>query len=144
MSDTLIWLAIAIGIAAALYSSVGHGGSSAYIALMALAGLAPADIRPVALVLNILVAGLGAVRYLRAGRFDWNVFWPFAVTAVPAAFFAGRVEVPEQIYRPLLAVALTAAALRYLLWPQIDAEKKAKTPSKMVALAAGAALGALA
>lgn len=144
MNDTLIWLALAIAVAAALYSSVGHGGASAYIALMALAGLAPADIRPVALVLNILVAGLGAARYLRAGRFDWNVFWPFAVTAVPAAFFAGRVEVPEQIYRPLLAVALAAAALRYLLWPRIDAEKQSKTPNTIVALAAGGALGALA
>jgi hypothetical protein len=69
MGDTLIWLALAVGFAAALYSSVGHGGASAYIALMALAGLAPAEIRPVALVLNILVAGLGAFRYVHAGRF---------------------------------------------------------------------------
>lgn len=144
MGDTLIWLALAVGFAAALYSSVGHGGASAYIALMALAGLAPAEIRPVALVLNILVAGLGAFRYVRAGRFDWNIFWPFAVTAIPAAFFAGRVEVPEEVYRPLLAVALTAAAVRYLLWPQIDALKPSKAPGKAVALAVGAALGVLA
>jgi len=144
MSDALIWLALAIGVAAALYSSVGHGGASAYIALMALAGLAPAEIRPVALVLNILVAGFGAFRYWRAGRFDWDVFWPFAIAAIPAAFFAGGIEVPEPIYRPLLATALAAAALRYLLWPQIDAEKPSKAPSKIISLAAGATLGALA
>ncbi len=144
MSEAPIWLALAIGLAAALYSSVGHGGASAYIALMALAGLAPAEIRPVALVLNILVAGLGAYRYLRAGRFDWNVFWPFATAAIPAAFLAGRVELPEQIYRPLLAAALAVAALRYLVWPQIDAGKPSKPPNKVIALAAGAALGALA
>ncbi len=144
MTDTLILLALAIGAAAALYSSVGHGGASAYIALMALAGLAPEEVRPAALVLNIVVAALGAVRYLRAGRFDWNVFWPFAVTAIPAAFLAGRIDVPEQVYRPLLATALGAAALRYLLWPRIDAIKPSKAPRKIVALPTGAALGALA
>lgn len=144
MSDTIALLALAIAAAAALYSAVGHGGASAYIALMALAGLAPEEIRPAALVLNIVVAGLGAVRYLRAGRFDWNVFWPLALTAIPAAFLAGRIDVPEHIYRPLLAFALGAAALRYLVWPRIDAIKPSKPPGKVVALAAGAALGALA
>lgn len=144
MTDMLIILALVIGVAAALYSSVGHGGASAYIALMALAGLAPEEVRPAALVLNIVVAGFGTVRYLRAGRFDWNVFWPFAVTAIPAAFFAGRIEVPEHVYRPLLAAALGAMALRYLLWPQIDAIKPSKAPRKSVALPIGAALGALA
>ncbi len=144
MTETILLLAMAIAAAAALYSSVGHGGASAYIALMALVGLAPEEIRPAALVLNIVVAGLGAFRFLRAGRFDWNVFWPFAITAIPAAFFAGRVDIPEHIYRPMLAVALAAAALRYLVWPQIDAIKPSKPPRKIVALPAGAALGALA
>ena len=144
MPDTLFLLALAIAAAAALYSSVGHGGASAYIALMALAGLAPEEIRPAALVLNIVVAGFGAIRYLRAGRLAWDAFWPFAVTAVPAAFLAGRIEVPAHLYRPLLAAALAAAALRYLLWPQIDASKPSMSPRKIVALFAGGVLGALA
>lgn len=144
MNETIALLCVAIAIAAALYSSVGHGGASAYIALMALVGLAPEEIRPAALVLNILVAGLGAWRYISAGRFDWRVFWPFAVAAIPAAFFAGRIDVPEHIYRPLLATALAAAALRYLVWPQLDAIKPSKPPSIAIALPAGAALGALA
>ncbi len=144
MNETLLLLSLAIAVAAALYSSVGHGGASAYIALMALSGLAPEEVRPAALVLNILVAGLGAWRYLRAGRFDWRVFWPFALAAIPAAFLAGRIEVPEHIYRPLLAAALALAALRYLLWPQIDAVKPSAPPSPLIALPTGAALGALA
>jgi uncharacterized membrane protein YfcA len=144
MESTIILLALAIAAAAALYSSVGHGGASAYIALMALSGLAPEEVRPAALVLNIVVAGMGAFRYLSAGRFDWQVFWPFAVTAIPAAFIAGSIDVPEHIYRPLLAAALAAAAIRYLIWPQIDAIKPSKPPSKAVALPTGAALGALA
>lgn len=144
MSETILLLTVAIAAAAALYSSVGHGGASAYIALMAIAGLAPDEVRPAALVLNILVAGLGAWRFIRAGRFDWKIFWPFAITAIPAAFFAGRIEVPEDVYRPLLAVALGAAAIRYLFWPTIDAIKLSKAPSALVALPTGAALGALA
>ena len=143
-ATALLVLTGAVFAAAALYSSVGHGGASAYIALMALAGLAPEEVRPAALVLNIVVAGLGAFRFVIAGRFDWTVFWPFAVTAIPAAFLAGRLDLPEIIYRPLLALALSAAALRYLVWPQIDAAKIAQAPRKIVALPAGAALGALA
>jgi uncharacterized membrane protein YfcA len=144
MDQTIVLLAFAIAAAAALYSSVGHGGASAYIALMALSGLAPEEVRPAALVLNVIVAGLGAFRYIRAGRFDWQVFWPFAVTAVPAAFLTGRIDLPEQVYRPLLAAALTAAALRYLVWPQIDTVKPSRAPAMHVALPAGAALGAVA
>lgn len=144
METTILLLALAIAAAAALYSSVGHGGASAYIALLALAGLAPEEVRPAALVLNIIVAGIGAVRYLRAGRFDWQVFWPFAVTAIPAAFIAGSLDIPEHIYRPLLAAALGAAALRYLIWPQIDVIKPVAAPPRTLALPAGAALGALA
>jgi uncharacterized protein len=136
----ILYLALAMASAAALYSSVGDGDASAYIALMALAGLAPDDVRPAALVLNI-VAGLGAFCFIRAGRFDWRVFWSFAIAAIPAAFL---IEVPEHIYRPLLAFALAAAALRYLVWPQIDAIKPSAPPSPLVALPAGAALGALA
>ncbi|MBI3439246.1 MAG: sulfite exporter TauE/SafE family protein [Proteobacteria bacterium] len=142
--EQIYLLALAIGAAAALYSSVGHGGASAYIALMALAGLAPDEIRPAALILNILVAGLGAIRYVRAKRFSWAVFWPLAITAIPASFLAGRIEIPEHLYRPLLAAALGAAAVRYLVWPQIDAIKPSAAPPKILALPAGAALGALA
>ena len=134
----------AIFAAAALYSSVGHGGASAYIVLMALSGLAPEEIRPAALVLNILVAGVGAFRFVRAGRFDLGTFWPFAMTAIPAAYLAGRFDVPEAVYRPLLAIALGAAALRYLVWPQLDAIKTARSPPIVLALPVGAALGALA
>lgn len=144
MNDTIILLVLAIGVAATLYSSVGHGGASAYIALMACAGLAPGDIRTAALVLNVVVAGLCAFRYLRAGRFVWDIFWPFAITAVPIAFLTGRIEIPEYIYHPLLAVGLGLGALRYVLYSQIDAVKPSVSPRKVVALSYGAALGALA
>ncbi|MBL8538674.1 MAG: sulfite exporter TauE/SafE family protein [Hyphomonadaceae bacterium] len=145
MANEAVWLlTAAVFAAAALYAAVGHGGASAYIALMALWGLSPEEIRPAALVLNIVVAGVGAYHFVRAGRFDGGVFWPFAITAIPAAYLAGGVDVPEVFYRPLLALALGAAALRYLLWPQLDALRVTNAPGKAVALPAGVALGALA
>lgn len=135
---------LCIGLSAALYASVGHGGASAYLALMGLFAVAPEAMRPTALVLNICVASIGAVRYLRSGQFDWNAFWPFAITAIPVAFFAGRVHLPDEIYKPLLGAVLVLAAARYLLLPNLDAVKPAKAPSPAVALPAGAALGGLA
>jgi uncharacterized membrane protein YfcA len=111
---------------------------------MALAGLAPEAVRPAALVLNIVVAGLAAVNFLRTKRFAWGSFWPFAVSAIPMAYLTGQIEIPAYYYRSLLALALGAAALRYLLWPQIDAMKQAHAPSLWVALPVGGVLGALA
>jgi hypothetical protein len=138
------WLPLILGVAAILYSAVGHGGASAYIALMALAGMAPTEIRPTALTLNLIVSGIAAARFMRAGQFDWRVFWPFAMTAVPAAFFAGRVDLPESTYKLLLGLALAAAAARYMVWPQLDATREKRVPAVPLALACGAALGALA
>lgn len=142
--DLLIWLVVAMGAAAALYASVGHGGASAYLALMALFAVTPEAMRPTALVLNICVASIGAFRYVRSGQFDWQVFWPFAVTAVPMAFIAGRFHIPPEIFKPLLGVVLVLAAARYLLVPNLDIAKVIKRPALPIALPAGGALGTLA
>ena len=64
---TVVALAILFALGAALYSSVGHGGASAYIAAMALFSVAPETMKPTALALNLLVAGFGAWRYWRRG-----------------------------------------------------------------------------
>ena len=88
-------LALAIFAGAALYSSVGHGGASAYIALMALFGVPAGVMRPTALVLNIIVSGLGSVRYIRAGQFRWRTLWPFLAGALPMAFVGGGIVLPS-------------------------------------------------
>ena len=74
--STELFLAACMFLGAVLYTSVGHAGASAYIALMALFGVAPAVMRPTALALNILVASFTTVRYLRAGMFRWRVYGP--------------------------------------------------------------------
>jgi hypothetical protein len=94
----VLFLAACMFLGAALYTSVGHAGASAYIALMALFGIAPAAMRPTALALNILVAGFTSFRYVAAGLFRWRVLWPFALGAIPFAFLGGSIQLPGAYY----------------------------------------------
>src|SRR5437868_6852965 len=97
----LIFLFLAVGMIAFLYSSVGHAGASGYIATMTLFGLAPAVIRPTALVLNILVASIGTLQFWRAGYFSWKLFWPFALLSIPAAYLGGYLQPSASVLRIL-------------------------------------------
>src|SRR3712207_6728205 len=108
-------LAVCMFLGAALYTSVGHAGASAYLGLMALFGVAPAVMRPTALVLNILVGSFSSARYLHAGLFRWRVLWPALLGALPMAFLGGAIQLPGAIYRPLVGLVLLVAAVR-LLW----------------------------
>ena len=105
----LIFLCLAIAVIAFLYSSVGHAGASGYIAVMSLFSLAPAAIKPTALVLNILVACLGTYQFCRAGYFSWRLFWPFALLSIPGAFFGGRLQLPVAVLRILIGIVLFVA-----------------------------------
>src|SRR5260370_11001372 len=102
MTDAPLLLTFLILIAALLYSSVGHGGASGYLAAMALFGLAPAVMRPTALVLNLLVAAIGTIQFARAGHFSWRLFWPFAAGSIPMAFLGGTITLPPGVYQQLL------------------------------------------
>src|SRR5215208_1242567 len=101
-------------VAAFAYACVGHGGASAYIAALALAGMAPAEMRPIALVLNVLVSAIGTYKFARAGYFSWRLFWPFAVVSVPLAFVGGAITLPGHAYRILVGMVLLYAA--WQLW----------------------------
>jgi uncharacterized membrane protein YfcA len=114
-SADVLLLSLLILLAAALFSSVGHGGASGYLAAMALFGLAPAVMRPTALCLNLLVSSLGALRFWRAGHFRWRTFWPFALTSVPSAYVGGAITLPTTVYKQLVGLALLFAAVRLFL-----------------------------
>src|SRR5256714_7080998 len=101
-------------VAAFGYASVGHGGASAYLAAMALAGVAPPQMRPIALALNILVSAIATYKFERAGFFRWRLFWPFAAVSVPLAFLGGAITLPGQAYRMLVGIVLIYAA--WQLW----------------------------
>lgn len=115
MMDSGILLALAFFAAALLYSSVGHGGASAYLAVMALAAFSPALMRPCALWMNVAVSLLATILFFRAGHFRWGLFWPFAVTALPLAWLGGLIALPATGFYLLVGTALVVAALRFFL-----------------------------
>ena len=133
------WLLAYIAVAATLYSSVGHGGASGYLAAMALLGVSAAVMKPAALAMNIVVAGLVFVRLWRAGFFDARLFWPFALGSIPLAFLGGAIQLHERAYQYLVAVALLVAAWRLLLTNHEPPTRQA--PPVRVALPVGAGLG---
>ncbi len=143
--DTIhLALAACMFLGALLYSTVGHGGASSYIALMALFSVPVATMRPTALVLNLIVATLGSIRYARAGLFRWRTLWPFLVGAFPAAFVGGMIEIAPELYRPSIGVILLFAALR-MLWPiEMKSEREWHDPPIWLAILAGIGLGLLA
>lgn len=141
---TVVAIALLMGLAAALYSSVGHGGASAYLGVMALFAVAPEVMRPTALALNLVVAGYATWRYVRAGQFEPRLFLAFALTAIPMAYIGGRIHVPPEVYRPMLGAVLWFAAARMLWRPKATAARPVRPPSLAVALPGGAVLGLLA
>lgn len=143
MSVEELILTILILLTALLYSSVGHGGASGYLAAMALMGLAPDVMRPVALMLNILVAGIAVVKFCRVGAFSWKLFWPFAFTSVPFAYLGGTMTLSGHIYKPLVGVVLLFSAWHiYHTTKRVDSIIADRPPLPTL-LAAGAALGFL-
>jgi uncharacterized protein len=140
---SVLLLAASMFLGAALYTSVGHAGASAYIALMALFGIAPSVMRPTALALNILVATFTSFRYVRAGLFRWRTLWPFLVGAIPFAFFGGAIQLPGAYYRPLVGVVLMIGGAR-LLWPSdLSTNREPRDPPIWVGVLCGGGIGFL-
>lgn len=136
-------LALCMLAGAILYSTVGHAGASAYIALMALFGVAPEVMRPTALCLNIIVASLTSFRFLRAGLFRWRTLWPVMLGAVPMAFIGGAIQLPGAYYRPLVGVVLLFAAARLLMPGSAPKAGEWSDPPVPAGVASGAVIGLL-
>lgn len=137
-------LAAGMLVAAFGYAAVGHGGASAYLAALALAGVAPAQMRPIALVLNILVSAIGTYKFRRAGYFRWRLFWPFASVSIPLAFLGGAITLPGHAYKILVGAVLIYAA--WQLWHSARAGEEmrpVREPPLAYAMALGAVLGFL-
>jgi uncharacterized membrane protein YfcA len=107
-------LAFLFFLIAVLYSSVGLGGGSGYLAVMGLLGVPPDIMRPVALTLNILVTSISSWQFIRASYFSARLFWPIALASMPFAFLGGYLELPVSVYRPLVGLVLIYSAWR--LW----------------------------
>jgi uncharacterized protein len=142
VSETLI-IAILFFVGAALYASVGHGGASSYLAVMGLFSLAPDVMKPTALALNILVAGVATFKFYRAGLFRWGLFWPFAIASIPAAFVGGAVMLPARWYKIVVGVVLLYAAVWMFRSAMRPISKETHPPPLWAAIIAGLAIGFL-
>lgn len=139
MNPDFIFLC-ALPITAFLYASVGHGGASGYLALMALFSFAPEEMRPTALVLNLFVSGVSFLNYYSVGVFKMRLFGVFAFTSIPAAFFGGMIDVDPTIYKYILGVLLVFAVLK-LMGVFGRNNEQTEEPKILIALVVGVLIG---
>ena len=93
----LFYFFILLFIVAFLYSAVGHGGASGYLALMALFSFDPNFMKPTALILNLFVSLLSFILFYREGYFKWKIFFPLALASIPFAYLGGTIELDGAI-----------------------------------------------
>ncbi len=140
IESSAVLMIVAIFLVAVLYSSVGHGGASGYLAVMAFVAIAPDVTRPTALLLNVFVASIAAFQFYRANHFDWRIFLPFAAASVPMAFLGGMIHLPTAVYKIVLGVVLILAAIR-LAWKFSAETEEPNEPKIWLALIIGALIG---
>lgn len=139
MESTLLFLCL-LFLVAFFYASVGHGGASGYLALMALFSFTPEVMKPTALLLNIFVSLTSFLFYYRARHFQWKLFYPFAITSIPMAFVGGMITVDALIYKKILGVLLLIPVLHFLFFRNISVEEIKKS-NIWLSLIIGAAIG---
>jgi hypothetical protein len=125
-----------------LYASVGHGGASGYLALMAIFSISPDVMKPTALMLNLFVSLTSFYQFYRGKHFQWKIFLPLALASVPMAFLGGLVSVDASIYKKLLGLLLLLPIIRFLFFRNITADEL-KKPEWGLSLLIGAAIGFL-
>ena len=120
MQESFLLFYALLFIVAFLYASVGHGGASGYLALMAIFAVSPAVMKPTALLLNLFVSSTSFIQFYRGGHFKWKVFWPFAVASVPLSFVGGMMTIESAIYKKILGVLLLFPVIRFFFFRSTD------------------------
>lgn len=139
----LTGLLLILFIVSFLYSSIGHGGASGYIAVLSILGWGNEIIRPAALVLNVFVAAISFIQYYRQGHFKWKLFYPFALASVPFAFAGSFIELDATWYKRIVGICLILAVLRIIGIFKSKEDFQTKNVSLAVGLFIGAGLGFL-
>lgn len=140
--DTLFILLLMLSIVAFLYSSVGHGGASGYLAVMAIFSIAPSMMKSSALVMNLAVSLFSFIGFYRAGHFRLRLFLPFALASIPMAFLGGTMTLTDSIYKKILAVCILFSIIR-LVYTFDTKNEKIKPIPVWAGIVSGAAIGLL-
>ena len=139
-----VLLPLLIGLIAFLYSGVGHGGASGYIAVMILLGMTPSSVRPQALVLNCMVSALSFFEFRRVAEPNKRVFIPLCMASIPAAFLGGMISVPDSLFHHLLGFLLLFPFFRLLELPGVKGPGPAeREPAIVVLVLVGLCIGLL-
>lgn len=129
---------------AILYSSIGHGGASGYLAVLSFFTIAPKEMSSTALLLNIIVASIAFITYYRAGHFSLKLTLPFLITSIPLAFLGGMLHVSTSLYSFLLGFVLVSAAVWLASHLTTFDDKNGTIPPKiLIALIVGGGIGFL-
>ncbi len=131
-------LLILLGGMAFLYASVGHGGASGYLAVLAIFAVAPSVMKQTALVLNLGVSLLAFYQFYRQKYFRFELFWPFALTSVPMSYLGAQFVLSDANYKRILGVCLVIAIVRMLATFKSDEQRAVSLP---LALIFGAVIG---
>jgi uncharacterized protein len=140
--DSIIIFYLLLFLVAFLYASVGHGGASGYLALMALFSMTPEVMKPTALLLNLFVSLTSFIQFFRGKHFKWKIFLPFAIASVPFAFLGGLIIVDGDVYKKLLGFLLLFPIVRFLFFKNISVTE-IKTANIPLSLLIGAGIGFL-
>jgi uncharacterized membrane protein YfcA len=133
---------ILLFVVALLYASVGHGGASGYLALMALYGFAPEVMKPTALILNLFVSLTSFLLFLKGGHFKWKIFFPFALASIPMSFLGGTIALDVHVYKLILGILLLFPVIRFFILPNTD-DKDLKISNIYISVLIGAFIGFL-
>lgn len=131
-------LLILLGVMAFFYASVGHGGASGYLAVLAIFAVAPAVMKQTALVLNLGVSLLAFYQFYRQKYFRFELFWPFALTSVPMSYLGAQFVLSDANYKRILGICLVIAIVRMLATFRSDEQRSVSLP---LALIFGAVIG---
>jgi hypothetical protein len=137
-TETLVLAFFLFLIISVLYSSVGHAGASGYLAIMALLSFAPETIKPTSLILNIIVASIASVKYLRAGFFDRKIFFSFILASLPAAFIGGYVHISPGYFKLIAGIFLILSSVLMVIREYFKTSEK---PYRQVPLITGLFIG---
>jgi len=140
--ESIVIFYLLLFLVAFFYASVGHGGASGYLALMAIYGVSPEVMKPTALLLNLFVSLVSFIQFYRGGHFRIKLFLPFALASIPMAYVGGLITVETDLYKRILGLLLLIPIVRFLFFANIKVEeiKKSNIP---LSVAIGAVIGFL-
>jgi uncharacterized membrane protein YfcA len=138
--DATAMMYFCFALAACLYAMVGHGGASAYLALMVFWEITPNAMKPLALVLNMFVSLIAFFQFYKQHLFSWKLFIPLIICSIPAAFLGGTISISDVLYKRILAMLLLFTAIRFF-YPLQEGTENEKAKRIWILYASGISIG---